>query len=95
MIAAMLTWLRRLVRRAAYDLRGGFLVRPFAMAIALGALGVLLPYVEERWRWLDAWASMVPIAALRDPATAQALLGVISCPVLLNVLPLTALRSGA
>ena len=78
MIAAMVTWLRRLVRRAAYDLRGGFLIRPLAMALALGALGFLLPYVEERWRWLDAWASMLPIGALRDPAAVQALLGVIA-----------------
>ena len=74
----MLTWLRRLVRRAAYDLRGGFLIRPLAMALALGALGALLPYVEERWAWLAASTSTLPILAPSDPATAQALLGVIA-----------------
>ena len=35
-----------LFRRAMYNLRGGFLVRPLIIALALGCAGTLLSWME-------------------------------------------------
>ncbi len=39
--------LRLLLRQATFNLRGGFLVRPLAIALALGFAGALLSWLEE------------------------------------------------
>src|SRR5579884_5185 len=74
--------LRRTLRRALYDLRGGFQTRPLALALALAALGEALPAMEDRLPGLDRWARALPVLAPRDPATAQAMLGVIAGAVM-------------
>ena len=35
------------VRHAMYNLRGGFLIRPLTIALALGCAGALLSWIEE------------------------------------------------
>jgi uncharacterized membrane protein len=71
----MLTALQRLVRHALYALRGGFLVRPLVIALALAAFGVLIPLIEEVFPVLDRWGSDLPVLITHDPATAQGILG--------------------
>ena len=43
----MLFALTSAFRHAVYSLRGGFLVRPLAIAFVLGACGILLPWGEQ------------------------------------------------
>ncbi len=47
--------LRLLLRSALYALRGGFLIRPFLIALAFGAAGAILSFAEEDTPGLDAW----------------------------------------
>lgn len=37
------------LRRAMYNLRGGFLIRPLAIALASGFAGALFSWIEERF----------------------------------------------
>jgi len=39
-----------LLRTAMYSLRGGFLVRPLLISVALGVLGAALSSLEEAFR---------------------------------------------
>ena len=39
--------LRLLLRSAPYAMRGGFLIRPFLIALAFGAAGAILSFAEE------------------------------------------------
>jgi uncharacterized membrane protein len=70
----MVAAFERLVRHALYALRDRFLVRPLVIALGLGALGILLPLVEERFPSVDAWAEGLPVLAPRDPTAASGLL---------------------
>jgi uncharacterized membrane protein len=70
----MLAALERLVRHAVYALRDRFLVRPLVIALALGGLGILLPFAEERFPALDAWIERLPVLAPRDPVAAAGVL---------------------
>jgi hypothetical protein len=42
--------LRSLLRQSTFNLRGGFLVRPLTIALALGLAGALLSWLEEASR---------------------------------------------
>src|SRR5271168_1905178 len=67
--------LRLLLRQVTYNLRGGFLVRPLAIALALGCAGAMLSYLEETF---PAFSDMVPRALFpshADPQVAQFILG--------------------
>src|SRR5580698_2324352 len=66
------------LRAATYALRGGFLVRPLVMALALGLLGGLLSSLEQAFPALSAWvpASLFPSRA--DPQVAQVVLSTIA-----------------
>ena len=44
-----------LLRRAMYNLRGGFLVRPLIIALTLGCVGALLSWLEEMVPAVSAW----------------------------------------
>jgi uncharacterized membrane protein len=57
-----------------YNLRGGFLVRPLAIALALGCVGALLPWFEESAAHLSGWAPEVLFKFARDPQVAQIIL---------------------
>jgi hypothetical protein len=50
---------RLLLRQATYNLRGGFLVRPLAIALALGCVGAMLSWLEETF---PVFSDIVPRA---------------------------------
>src|ERR1039458_4423160 len=67
--------LRQLLRQATYNLRGGFLVRPLTIALALGCAGATLAWLEETF---PALSDIVPRAIFpshSDPQVAQFILG--------------------
>ena len=43
-----------LLRRAMYNLRGGFLIRPLAIALGLGGAEALLTWTEEEYPALSS-----------------------------------------
>src|ERR1035441_2106144 len=66
------------LRTAMYALRGGFLVRPLLIAVALGALGAVLSSLEETVPALSAWVPSVLFPSRADPQVAQIILGTIA-----------------
>lgn len=70
----MIERLRLLIRKALYNLRGGFLVRPVAIAVLLGCLGALLSWVEESNPWIGNFAPRILFFSHSDPTVAQVIL---------------------
>jgi uncharacterized membrane protein len=66
--------LRLLLRKTLYNLRGGFLVRPLAIALALGCLGAVLSFIEESQTAISEWAPRVLFFSHADPTVAQVIL---------------------
>jgi uncharacterized membrane protein len=64
-----------LLRRATYNLRGGFLVRPLSIALALGCAGALLSWIEEEVPGISAWVPKALFPSHADPQVAQVILG--------------------
>ncbi len=71
-----------LLRQAAYNLRGGFLVRPLLIALVLGAAGALLSAGEEAVPALSAWVPRVLFPSHHDPQVAQVILGCIAASMM-------------
>jgi len=67
------------VRHALYAARGGFLVRPMAIALALGAVGMVLPWLEAQ---APGNASMLLPFSRADPQVAQVILGDIATSIM-------------
>jgi len=63
-----------LFRRAAYNLRGGFLVRPLTIALALGCAGAVLSWMEEMSPEVSAWMPTTIFPSRADPQVAQIIL---------------------
>jgi uncharacterized membrane protein len=63
-----------LLRSATYALRGGFLVRPFVIAILLGIAGAVLSSMEETVPAISAWIPEILFPSRQDPQVAQAIL---------------------
>jgi len=63
-----------LLRAFAYELRGGFLIRPFAIALSLGILGACLSSLEERIPSIGAWIPNILFPSRQDAQTAQLIL---------------------
>src|SRR6202050_3089629 len=63
-------WLRSML----YALRGGFLIRPFLIALFFGTAGAVLSFAEEYAHELNAWVPEVLSPAQTDPQIAQAIL---------------------
>jgi uncharacterized membrane protein len=61
-------------RHIAYNLRGGFLLRPMAIATTLGALGASLSWLEQLFPLLDRWMPSLVFPSRADPMVAQAIL---------------------
>jgi uncharacterized membrane protein len=61
-------------RNLAYAIRGGFLVRPFAIALSFGAAGMVLSWAEEKWPWISSAAPEILFPSHSDPSIAQAIL---------------------
>ena len=66
--------LRLLFRKAIYNLRGGFLVRPVTIALVLGCAGAVLSWIEESDPSINDWAPRVLFFSHGDPAVAQVIL---------------------
>ena len=63
-----------LLRRAIYEMRGGFLVRPLIIALVLGCTGALLSWAEETAPVLSGWLPAVLFPSRADPQVAQVIL---------------------
>jgi uncharacterized membrane protein len=71
-----------LFRTIAYEIRGGFLVRPFVIALALGVAGAVLSSFEARIPSLGAWAPTILFPSRQDPQTAQLILSAIATSIM-------------
>ena len=69
-------------RHVMYSLRGGFLVRPLIIALALGCAGALLSALEETVPGLGAWAPKVLFPSHADPQVAQVVLAAIAASMM-------------
>jgi uncharacterized membrane protein len=59
---------------ALYAFRGGFLLRPFIIALALGTAGAVLSSLEERFPVMDSFMPRVLFPSQADPTIAQTIL---------------------
>ena len=71
-----------LFRHLLYNLRGGFLVRPLIIALALGLVGALLSSLEESYPRLSAWVPHTLFPSHSDPQVAQVILGGIAAAMM-------------
>jgi uncharacterized membrane protein len=58
-----------------YNLRGGFLIRPLMIALALGGAGAFLSWLEEEFPLVSAWIPTTIFPSHADPQVAQVILG--------------------
>jgi uncharacterized membrane protein len=70
------------MRRAMYNLRGGFLVRPLIIALALGCAGALLSWLEEQFPVASAWVPTAVFPSHADPQVAQVILAGIAASMM-------------
>jgi len=63
-----------LFRSALYAFRGGFLIRPFVIALTLGAAGAVLSSLEEQTPAIGSFVPEVLFPSHADPQVAQAIL---------------------
>jgi uncharacterized membrane protein len=71
-----------LLREAMYNLRGGFLVRPLSIALALGFAGASLSWLEEEFPWLSDWVPKAIFPSHADPQVAQIVLAGIAASIM-------------
>ena len=71
-----------LLRSAMYALRGGFLVRPLLISIALGVAGAALSSLEESYPVLSAWVPTALFPSRADPQVAQIILATIAASIM-------------
>jgi len=65
-----------------YNLRGGFLVRPLTIALALGCAGALLSWMEEEVPGISDWVPKALFPSHADPQVAQVILGGIAASIM-------------
>ena len=65
-----------------YNLRGGFLVRPLSIALALASVGAVLSALEESVPALRGWTPGVLFPSRADPQVAQIILGGIAASIM-------------
>src|SRR5450631_1694128 len=70
------------VRHVMYNLRGGFLVRPLTIALALGCAGALLSYLEETVPGAADWVPRALFPSHEDPQVAQVILAGIAASIM-------------
>ncbi len=70
------------LRRIAYNLRGGFLVRPLIIAITLFCVGAALSLLEELVPGFSNWVPRVVFPSESDPQVAQVILGGIAASIM-------------
>ena len=71
-----------LLRSAMYALRGGFLIRPLAIAILLGLIGAGLSATEEALPGIGAWVPQILFPSREDPQVAQIILSDIATSIM-------------
>jgi uncharacterized membrane protein len=71
-----------ILRRAMYNLRGGFLIRPLIIALALGCAGALLSWLEEEFPAVSAWVPTAVFPSHADPQVAQIILAGIAASMM-------------
>ena len=71
-----------LLRSAMYVLRGGFLIRPLVIAVALGIAGAVFSSLEESRPEIGAWIPSVLFPSRQDPAVAQVILSSIATSIM-------------
>jgi len=60
------------------ELRGGFVLRPAAITLAMAALALLLSYLDERVTAVKAWGDLLDRIFPPEPAAAHVVLGTIA-----------------
>ena len=65
-----------------YNLRGGFLVRPLTIALALGCAGAFFSWLEEEFPWVSGWVPKILFPSHADPQVAQVILGGIAASIM-------------
>lgn len=65
-----------------YALRGGFLVRPLLISLALGLAGMILSSAEERFPVVSAWVPDALFPSHADPQVAQVMLSTIASSIM-------------
>jgi uncharacterized membrane protein len=71
-----------LLRSTLYALRGGFLIRPFLIALVFGTIGAILSSAEEYASQLNAWIPEVLFPAYQDPQVALTILSGIASSIM-------------
>jgi uncharacterized membrane protein len=71
-----------LFRSALYALRGGFLIRPFVIAVLLGAAGAVMSSVEEAVPAIGPWIPEILFPSREDPQVAQVILSSIATSIM-------------
>ena len=71
-----------LLKAAAYAFRGGFLIRPFLIAVALGAAGAILSSLEEQFPGVRDFIPQALFPSQLDPQVAQAILTSIATSIM-------------
>jgi uncharacterized membrane protein len=69
-------------RSAMYALRGGFLIRPLAIAMALGTVGAVLSSLEESTPQIGGWIPHILFPSHEDPGVAQIILSSIATSIM-------------
>jgi uncharacterized membrane protein len=65
-----------------YALRGGFLIRPFAIALFLGATGAVLSSLEETIPAIGTWVPSILFPSRQDPQVAQVILSDVATSIM-------------
>jgi uncharacterized membrane protein len=65
-----------------YALRGGFLIRPLAIAVILGITGAVLSSLEEATPQISAWIPNTLFPSHQDPGVAQVILSSIATSIM-------------
>jgi uncharacterized membrane protein len=78
----MIKRLPALLRSASYAFRGGFLIRPFVIALTLGTAGAVLSSLEERVPAIGSFVPDVLFPSHADPQVAQAILTSIATSIM-------------
>ena len=71
-----------LIRNATYALRGGFLIRPLLISLALGLTGMILSSLEESFPVVSDWVPQALFPSRADPQTAQIMLATIASSIM-------------
>jgi uncharacterized membrane protein len=65
-----------------YNLRGGFLIRPLTIAVALGCAGAFLSWLEQEFPVTSTWVPTVLFPSHADPQVAQVILAGIAASIM-------------